>query len=390
MKAALYLHFPFCVSRCAYCDFNAYAGLGEELRTRYLEALLQDIRATGSERRYEISTVFMGGGTPSLFAAGDIARVLQACRESFDFKPGEVTIEANPGTVSAEKLAGYRQAGVNRLSLGAQSFRPQLLAGLNRIHSAQEVEQAVQWAVQAGFNNYSLDLIYGLPGQTPEDWHDSLERALVLQPRHVSIYQLTVEPGTPLEARLRRREVQLPEEDSLLAMDGWMRTRLHRAGFHRYEISNWCLPGYHCRHNRIYWQDRPYLGLGCGATGFVDGWRMRRLMHPAEYAQAVEEGRWPLACAEKMGHDAAAKDALMMGFRTCWGVNLRRLARRFPGISLRRLRWALAALPAEWLEFRRDWVRLTPKGADFATSVQHHLMDVLLTYHRAVDRIVHG
>ena len=165
----------------------------------------------------------------------------------------------------------------------------------------------------------------------------------------------------------------------MLSMDRWMRQRLKQAGLVRYEISNWCRPGYHSRHNRLYWQDRPYLGLGCGATGFIGGWRIRRLLHPTAYCKAIEEGRAPVATAERMGHESALKDALMMGLRTCWGVNLRLLKKRFPGISLQRLRWALGELPGRWLEYREPWVRLSSKGADFASSVQHHLMDRFLS-----------
>ena len=375
MNAGLYLHFPFCVSRCTYCDFNAYSGLGEELKKRYLEALLIDIRASGAERDYRVQTVFLGGGTPSLYEASEIERVLSACRESFQMKAQEVTLEANPGTLTLEKLRGYRQAGVNRLSFGVQTFRPELLASLNRVHTVEEVEEAVEWARQAGFDNLSLDLIYGLPGQSLEDWQSSLERALQKHPEHLSIYQLTVEPGTHLEAQIRTGEVVLPEENLMLTMDRWMRSRVRAAGLHRYEIANWCRPGFHSRHNRVYWRDRPYLGLGCGATGFVNGWRVRRILHPAAYCKAVEEGRVPVGTAERMGTEAAAKDALMMGLRTCWGVNLQSLRKRFPAISLKRLRAALGELPPQWLEFRDPWMRLSLKGADFASSVQHHLMD---------------
>ena len=378
MKVALYLHFPYCRSRCTYCDFNAYTDGGERARSEYIEALCRDIRRTGQERRYRIDTVFCGGGTPSLHSAEELGRVLDCCRKSFDFRPAEVTLEANPGTVSQEQLRGLRQAGFNRISLGVQTFRSQLLERLNRIHSADEVELAVSWARQAGFDNLSLDLIYGLPGQTQEDWRDSLDRALGLEPQHLSIYQLTVEPGTHLEAQLRKREFSLPDEDLTWKMDRWMRRRLLGAGMKRYEVSNWARPGYHSRHNLIYWKDLPYLGLGCGATGFINGWRIRRLLHPHAYQQALAHGAVPLASAERRDSEGALRDCLMMGLRTRWGVSLSRLQQRFPELQQKTLEAFFQGLPTAWWRLRDDRLALTARGSDFVSSVCEAMMDVQL------------
>ena len=378
VKAALYLHFPYCRSRCTYCDFNAYTDGGELARSQYIDALCKDIERTGQERRYQIQTVFCGGGTPSLHSAAELARVLDTCRASFDFRPGEVTLEANPGTVSFEQLRGLRQAGFNRISLGVQTFRSHLLERLNRIHSADEVEQAVNWARQAGFDNLSLDLIYGLPGQTQDDWRDTLDRALQLSPQHLSIYQLTVEPGTHLEAQLRNREIELPHEDATWKMDRWVRRRLRTAGMVRYEVSNWSLPGYHARHNMVYWKDLPYLGLGCGATGFINGWRVRRLLHPHAYQQAIAHGAVPVASAERRDSEGALRDCLMMGLRTRQGVSLPGLGRRFPDLQQKTLEAFFQGLPANWWFIRDNRLRLTSKGSDFVSSVCEEMMDVRL------------
>lgn len=378
MRAALYLHFPYCVSRCTYCDFNAYQDGGDGARSDYIQALCQDIRNTGKERRYRIETVFCGGGTPSLHTADELGQVLQACRESFDFQPREVTLEANPGTVNLEQLQQLRTHGFNRISLGVQTFRVELLQRLNRIHSAEEVEQAVTWARQSGFDNLSLDLIYGLPGQSGEDWESTVERALQLQPNHLSIYQLTVESGTHLEVQLRRGEFSLPDEDRSWEMDRWMRRRLQKAGMRRYEISNFARPGFESRHNMVYWRDRTYLGLGCGATGYVAGWRMRRLLHPYAYQQALARGASPVISAERRDAEGALRDFLMMGLRTRWGVPLSRLRSRFPTLEMGRLRSFLERLPANWWVLDEKQLRLTAKGSDFVTSLCEALMDVLV------------
>jgi oxygen-independent coproporphyrinogen III oxidase len=378
VKVALYLHFPYCRSRCTYCDFNAYTDAGESARADYIEALCQDIRQTGRERRYRVQTVFCGGGTPSLHTAEELGRVLQSCREAFDFQPREVTLEANPGTVTLEQLCGLRQAGFNRLSYGVQSFQSELLKRLNRIHSADEVEQGMHWARQAGFTNVSLDLIFGLPGQQRSDWRQTLERALALHPEHLSVYQLTVEKGTHLEAQVRRGEVTLPDEDITWGMDLWLRRRLRAAGLRRYEVSNWSKPGFEAQHNLVYWRDEPYLGLGCGATGFVGGWRVRRLLHPHAYQQALAHGASPVIHAERRDQEGALRDCLMMGLRTRAGVQLAALFRRFPHLTKEALESFLQSLPANWWSLSARRLRLTSHGVDFVSSVCEKMMDYLL------------
>ena len=378
MNVALYLHFPYCRSRCTYCDFNAYQDAGEVARDQYIEALIKDLREVGRQEAFRIATVFCGGGTPSLQSAPQLARVLQACREAFDYQAREVTLEANPGTVSLSQLQQLREAGFNRLSLGVQSFESPLLARLQRIHSPEEVEQAVSWARQAGFDNLSLDLIYGLPGQTLEGWRQTLKRALSLGPQHLSCYQLTVEPGTHLESQLRRGELQLPEEEVLEAMERSLHRELGRTGYRRYEVSNWSLPGFHSRHNLWYWKDRPYLGLGCGATGFIRGWRIRRLLHPHAYQQALAVGASPVATAERRDAEGALRDHLMMGLRTRWGVPLSGLRRRFPLLSKKALERFLQGLPRDWWSLDDRRLKLTSRGVEFASSVCEAMMDVLL------------
>ena len=368
------MHFPYCRSRCTYCDFNAYTDVGAE-RSSYVQALIQDIR---SQDRWRIHSVFCGGGTPSLYSAEELAAVLQACREHFDFRPVETTLEANPGTVSLEQLRGLRQAGFDRISLGVQTFEPELLKVLNRIHSVSDVENAVDWARQAGFENLSLDLIYGLPGQSMESWQDTVQRALSLKPDHISTYQLTVEPGTRLESQVRLGEVQLPDEDVVYEMDRWMRRFVRGSGLRRYEVSNWARVGRESRHNLVYWRDLPYLGLGCGATGFLNGWRVRRVLHPVAYERMLAAGAVPVVSAERRDLEGGLRDCLMMGLRVRQGISLPRLLRRFPGLTQKTLEAFFQGFPASWWSLTETRLRLRGRGVDFVSTVCEELMEFLL------------
>ena len=380
-RAALYLHFPYCRSRCTYCDFNAYTDVGAE-RASYIQALVQDIKA---QDRWRIHSVFCGGGTPSLYSAEELGAVLQACREHFDFRPVEVTLEANPGTVSLEQLRRLRQAGFDRISLGVQTFEPELLKVLNRIHSVDDVENAVNWARQAGFENLSLDLIYGLPGQTMQSWRDTVERALALRPDHISTYQLTVEPGTRLESQVRLGEVKLPDEDMVYRMDLWMRRFVRGSGLCRYEVSNWARPGRESRHNLVYWKDLPYLGLGCGATGFINGWRVRRILHPIAYERLLAAGGAPVISAERRDLEGGLRDCLMMGLRVRRGINVRRLLRRFPGLTQETLEAFFQGFPSRWWSLSDSRLRLRGRGVDFVSTVCEELMEFLLVQAALAD-----
>ncbi len=380
-KVAVYLHFPYCRSRCSYCDFNAHAAPeSSEPAERYIQALLRDIDLQDD---YQVETMFLGGGTPSLNRSDHLEQILARCFERFHFQEeAEITMEANPGTVDRSKLQAVRRAGVNRLSLGVQSFDGHLLHLLNRIHGVGEVEEAVQDARGAGFDNLSLDLIFGLPQQTLESWETTLARALELEPDHLSVYQLTVEPSTRLESQIATGELTLPGEDLTLEMDERTQTTLAAAGFHRYEISNWARPGRECRHNLLYWRDEPYLGLGCGAVSYLNGWRAKRIIHPHYYCQAIESGRNPISEAERLGTEAALKDTLMLGLRTDLGVPWNRLKHRYPEVDPEAVQTFFASLPPDWVELEEDQVRLTRKGADLSNEVYFRIMDTLLTLPR--------
>jgi putative oxygen-independent coproporphyrinogen III oxidase len=288
---AVYIHVPFCTIKCGYCDFNVYAGM-ERLKPAYTEAVVSEVRGW-SERlsASRVTSVFFGGGTPGEMPASSIAAILDAVLstavETADAI--EVTIEANPGTTTAAAMADIRHAGVNRMSLGAQSFAAAELAFLDRIHSPEAIEASVQLARDAGFDNVGLDLIYGLPGQAMETWMRSLDKALALEPEHLSMYALTVEEGTPLDRRVSAETVMPMDGDDVAAMYESATKRLERTPLKQYEISNWAQPGFESRHNRVYWTDGDYLGLGAGAHGYLDGERFENEGHPRKYIQRLSE-----------------------------------------------------------------------------------------------------
>jgi oxygen-independent coproporphyrinogen III oxidase len=281
---SLYLHVPFCRHRCSYCDFNTFAHQ-EKWIPAYGQAICQEIErivalAKGSSGdRLPVHTVFFGGGTPSLLPLNIIDDIFTTLFANFNFLPAaEITLEANPGTVNLEYLQGLRRLGANRLSFGMQSAHPDDLRLLEREHDFFDVVQAVRWARQAGFQNLSLDLIFGLPEQTLDRWQATVERALGLNPEHLSLYSLTIEHGTPLEKRYKRGLVPVPDDDLAADMYEYTQQRLEQAGFHQYEISNFARTGpdgelLSCRHNLQYWYNLPYLGFGAGAHGFAGGMR---------------------------------------------------------------------------------------------------------------------
>jgi len=276
---SLYLHIPFCSLKCAYCDFNSYAGL-EGLIPSFVEALIAEARLWAQVAGGRpVPTVFFGGGTPSLLPLAHIERIMAALRDSFRLDPdAEVTLEANPGTLREPQgermedyLRGLLAAGVNRLSFGVQSFHDDELAALDRIHSAADALDSYRWAREAGFARINLDLIYGLPEQAFERWQSTLEQAIGLAPEHLSLYALTVEEGTKLAYDVAHGRAAEPDPDLQASMYEWSCRRLAAAGYQQYEISNWCRPGEECRHNLVYWRNGEWLGLGPGAHSHLRG-----------------------------------------------------------------------------------------------------------------------
>jgi putative oxygen-independent coproporphyrinogen III oxidase len=330
----LYVHVPFCLSKCLYCDFYSLTDLS--WLTGWLTALEQEA-GVYQDRFGVFDTLYLGGGTPSLLEAGQLASLLDCLRRRFALAPDtEVTLEANPDDLYPEKLQAYRDLGVNRLSVGVQSFHDRELAFLGRRHNARQTVEALAAARAAGFCNLSLDLIYALPGQSLKDWSRTLEQALSCNPEHLSCYQLTYEPGTPLGQRKKRGEVNPATEEEGRDFFVFTSRFLEERGYLHYEISNFARregPGgepCYSRHNRKYWRHVPYLGLGPGAHSFQEGVRWWNLSGVNEYCRSLARGRAPVKDREVLDAEQLWLEVLYLGLRTREGVSLD-LLRRAPG-----------------------------------------------------------
>jgi oxygen-independent coproporphyrinogen-3 oxidase len=308
---SIYLHIPFCRHRCSYCDFNTYTTVGE-LQSSYVTALEKEIKqiaelAAGVRQLRPAQTLFFGGGTPSLLSEKQVRKLVSAVQESFGFMTDvEITLEANPETVSHDYLAAIHEAGINRVSLGMQSANIEELVLLGRTHGVDTVIRAVQDVRAAGIKNINLDLIFGLPQQNMKYWEQSLITALDLKPPHLSLYCLTIEQGTPMQRWLQNGRIQKPDPDLAAEQYELACQILEQAGYNHYEISNWALPGYECRHNLAYWRDQEYLGLGAGAHGKANGYRYALVRQPRVYIRRIskdEANGYPLSAAVAQAHN---------------------------------------------------------------------------------------
>jgi oxygen-independent coproporphyrinogen-3 oxidase len=329
------VHFPFCLSKCAYCDFASFpleAAGGLPFARRYVEALAveMDLRSATEEfSEVGVDTIFFGGGTPTVLPAEWLVGVLTRIRARFRLPDDvEVTVEANPGTVDRGKLAALRAAGVNRLSLGVQSFSDQSLQVLGRVHTAAEAEEAMVAAREAGFDNVSIDLIFGLPGQSAKDWQEEVRAALEVRPEHISAYGLSLEPGTRLAEAVGSGRLPEPEEEPYAEMYQAAEEVLLARGYLHYEISNYALPGRECRHNRKYWSGDEYLGLGSSAHSHRRGVRWNNLPSPRVYTEWLERGRLPVERAEALSVRGRVGELLMLALRCAEGVSEETVAAR--------------------------------------------------------------
>ena len=329
-RSAIYLHVPFCLRRCAYCDFNTYAGLGH-LIPQYVDALCAEIARAPDVRAH---TLYFGGGTPSLLSPEQIERLVRAVRRRFGLPDGaEITLEANPGTVDRDTLSRLHAAGVNRLSLGVQSAHDGELRLLGRLHTWDQAVEAFRAARRAGFTNVNLDFIYSLPGQTLDRWRATLEAALRLGPEHLSLYALTVEEGTPLASRIASGELPFPDDDLAAEMYELAEEMLEAAGYVHYEISNWALPSHECQHNLVYWRNESYFGFGAGAASWWAGQRWANVPHPTEYIARISRGDSPVDEIETIPPQLEMGETMMMGLRLAEGISDARFRQRF-GVGL--------------------------------------------------------
>ena len=321
----LYVHIPFCVRKCQYCDFLSDPS-DEETKDRYIEALLKEIRAAEHTEDYEIVSVFIGGGTPSALKAEAIASIMRTLQEQFFFcEDAEVTIEANPGTVDLEKLTIYRNVGINRLSLGLQSTDAEELKLLGRIHSYEEFLKSYEWAREAGFSNINIDLMFAIPGQTGEAWRQHLYQVAELNPEHISAYSLIIEEGTPFA----EQNLDLPDEDTEYQMYEDTAEILERYGYRQYEISNYAKQGYMCRHNAGYWQRLEYLGFGLGASSLYGGMRFSNTHQMQEY---LKESRNPDQIRQDvtvLSRNERIEEFMFLGLRMTEGISEKKFEENF-------------------------------------------------------------
>ncbi|MBI3014084.1 MAG: radical SAM family heme chaperone HemW [Candidatus Tectomicrobia bacterium] len=329
----LYIHIPYCVHKCGYCDFNSYAGAPESQMEEYVSALRRELHHWQSDPRVRgrsIETLYFGGGTPSLLPTGALLSILEDCARSFSLAEGlEVTLEANPGTLTLEKLKILRSGGFNRLSLGIQALSDPLLRTLERIHTVAEGVEAVRSGRRAGFSNLSIDLMFAVPGQTLEQWRWTLSAAKALGPDHISCYHLTLEPGTDFYRLWRQGGLLLPPEEDGVAMLEETMDFLPAAGFEHYEISNFALPGRRSLHNQTYWRNQEYLGLGAGAHSFLGGERFCNFHLPRRYVAAVREKGSAVSSRERSTGATALGESFMMGLRLLEGIDLEELSNRY-------------------------------------------------------------
>ena len=373
----LYIHIPFCRSKCDYCDFYSLPGR-EDVMDGYLKALSAHIAETAPlVRDHVVDTIYFGGGTPSYFGQKRLVELLKLLRKKFKVKPdAEVTLEANPDSVDAKSLTALRRSGVNRLSLGMQSADDGELAALHRPHTFRQVQDAVAAARKANLKNLSLDLIFGLPGQTLEKWRSNLEAAIALEPEHLSCYGLTVEPGTPLGRRAAAGAVQLPGDDVQADCYLWTVERLEQAGYHQYEISNFAKPGRQSRHNMKYWMGREYLGFGPGAHSNIGTRRYAFIRDLDGYIQGVTEGTRLLSELEEIPDRERSEEYLMLRLRTSYGIEeweyRREYYRNFDPLAAK-----LSEYEQQGLCMRSDrrW-RLTPRGFLLSNQIIAELLSL--------------
>ena len=350
--AGLYLHIPFCRQKCPYCDFYSEAAAETTLRG-YPELLKRHLAwAVQHGWHAPIETVYFGGGTPSLLKPREIADLMCAVAQNLDLaQNAEITLEANPGTVSQDSLAGYRSAGVNRLSLGLQTCSNEQLILLGRPHSRQDGIDACNWAREAGFDNLSLDLMFALPDQTLSDLEDDLCRYIELAPEHLSCYGLTAEPETPFQHRIASGKLVLPDEEFYADAFISIHEQLAAAGYEHYEIANYARDGYTCRHNLGYWQRRSCLGIGAGAHSFYDSQWGSRWEVPADlsaYHQALHGGQEPMKCLETFDRQSALSETIYLALRTRLGIADTELLQRF-GCTLQEAFPEAVAASSQWL-----------------------------------------
>lgn len=376
---SFYVHIPYCVKRCGYCDFNTYTpselregGTLETVSGDYIDAVLREIDLVSEKINVSrIPTIFFGGGTPSLLPPRDLGRIISSIKEKWNLADdAEVTLEANPDSVDAAKLADFRAAGFNRISFGMQSAVPHVLKVLDRTHNPENIAKVVEAARSAGFESVSLDLIYGTPGETLEDFRTSITSALNLGVDHISAYALIVETGTKLASQIKRGELSMPNDDLMADMYLMVDELCEEAGLSWYELSNWSKPHHESRHNIAYWRNANWWGLGPGAHSHIDGMRWWNMKHPTAYKNALFGGTSPMQESEELTAQQKSDEAIMLSIRMRGGIPLSSLSYEQKA-RVAEYRQSGHLDPARWEE---GALQLTPNGRLIADRIVRELV----------------
>ena len=368
----LYIHIPYCIHKCGYCDFNSHPIKQDEMN-HYIHALVAEMKhyAKTYSNTNIIRTIFLGGGTPTTLTVYQLERILKECLSEFTVaSDAEITIEANPATIDIEQLKSIRQTGYNRISIGVQSFDKAELKLLDRAHGPEEIHSTVDRARKAGFDNLSLDLMFAVPNQSLSSWESNLNKALEKNPEHLSTYNLTIEQGTAFSKLQSNGKLIMPDDDHQLELYKRTIERLTKKGFHHYEISNFARRGKECKHNITYWENKNTLGLGAGASSYMNGTRFKNINLPAHYIRQVKDKKIAVEHSETLEPRQAMGETIMLGLRLLQGISIHQFEKRFQISFINLFRNIISALKEkELVIIEKDYLRLSQKGLFWADSV---------------------
>lgn len=375
-KIGIYIHIPFCMQKCYYCDFCSYAGK-LEMQNKYINSLLKEIDEIKNKNEYQINTIYIGGGTPSVIDAELIQKLIKKINSSFNISnSAEVTIEVNPGTVNEEKIKKYKESGINRISIGLQSAKDELLKVIGRIHNYNDFENAYNIIAESGFSNINVDVMIGLPSQTIEDVEDTINKIIRKNPTHISVYSLIVEPGTIIESMINSGKYKLPDEDVERKMYWLVKHVLEQNGYIQYEISNFAKEGFKSKHNSDCWDQKEYIGLGAAAHSYINATRYSNTSNLEEYIENIEKNQFSknIKIHEKQDKVDMMKEYMIIGLRKISGINVNSFMQKFkcnPLVIFEEQINKMKNLNLLQVDNNLDncYIKLTDKGIDFANIV---------------------
>ena len=370
-ELGIYIHIPFCTKKCKYCDFKSYANSNK--KEKYIEAILKEIESEKTDKEYEVTTIYIGGGTPSVLEANYIGKIINKIKEKFTIQQNaEITIEINPGTVSKEKLKKYKEYGINRLSIGLQETNNELLKMLGRIHTYEEFLNAYNIAKDVGFDNINVDLMIGLPNQEIDNIKESLEKIINLKPKHVSVYSLIVEEGTVISKEIEKGELSLPDEELERKQYWYVKNKLEQSGYNHYEISNFAQKGFESKHNMNCWEQKEYIGFGLAAHSYINKTRYSNTENLKEYIGNIETEQYinNRIINEKQDEESQQKEYMLLGLRKLEGVHIQQFKHKFNQNPLFKYKKELNKLVNDRLiVVDGDKIKLSKKGIDLANIV---------------------